>query len=75
MTHPYIFFINALLNICKRTNHTMFEKDTPGGQLSKYNEIENYTGAKKVAGYDKLPTNNTADLEKLGIEPKIQPQK
>jgi|TARA_B110000046_G_scaffold129732_1_gene136254 UDP-N-acetylmuramate--alanine ligase len=24
--------------------------------------------AKKVAGYDKLPTNNTADLEKLGIE-------
>ncbi len=25
----------------------MFEKDTPGGQLSKYNEIENYTGAKK----------------------------
>ena len=30
----------------------MFEKDTPGGQLSKYNEIENYTGAKKVAGYE-----------------------
>ncbi|MFA7422778.1 MAG: FAD-dependent oxidoreductase [Acholeplasmataceae bacterium] len=30
----------------------MFEKDTPGGQLSKYNEIENYTGAKKIAGYE-----------------------
>ncbi|BCR35166.1 NAD(P)/FAD-dependent oxidoreductase [Mariniplasma anaerobium] len=30
----------------------MFERDTPGGQLSKYNEIENYTGAKKVAGYE-----------------------
>lgn len=30
----------------------LFEKDTPGGQLSKYNEIENYTGTKKVAGYE-----------------------
>jgi thioredoxin reductase (NADPH) len=30
----------------------MFEKDTPGGQLSKYNEIENYTGTGKTAGYE-----------------------
>lgn len=38
----------------KRSNLTvaMFEKDTPGGQLSKYNEIENYTGTKKLAGYE-----------------------
>ncbi len=30
----------------------MFEKDTPGGQLVNTNEIENYTGAKKVAGFE-----------------------
>ena len=30
----------------------MFEKGTPGGQLVNTNEIENYTGAKKVAGFE-----------------------
>ena len=43
----------------------MFEKDTPGGQLSKYNEIENYTGAKKVAGYElaKMMIDHAYDLD------------
>ena len=45
----------------------MFEKDTPGGQLSKYNEIENYTGAKKVAGYE-LATMMIDHAYELGIE-------
>ena len=45
----------------------MFEKDTPGGQLSKYNEIENYTGAKKVAGYE-LATNMIDHAYQLDIE-------
>ncbi len=45
----------------------MFEKDTPGGQLSKYNEIENYTGAKKVAGYE-LATMMIDHAYDLGIE-------
>ena len=30
----------------------MFEKNAPGGQLVNYNEIENYTGFKKMAGYE-----------------------
>ncbi len=43
----------------------MFEKDTPGGQLSKYNEIENYTGARKVAGYElaTMMIDHAYDLE------------
>lgn len=45
----------------------MFEKDTPGGQLSKYNEIENYTGAKKVAGYE-LATMMIDHAYQLDIE-------
>lgn len=45
----------------------MFEKDTPGGQLSKYNEIENYTGAKKVAGYE-LATMMIDHAYELDIE-------
>lgn len=45
----------------------MFEKDTPGGQLSKYNEIENYTGAKKVAGYE-LATMMIDHAYELGVE-------
>lgn len=45
----------------------MFEKDTPGGQLSKYNEIENYTGAKKVAGYE-LATMMIDHAYDLGVE-------
>ena len=45
----------------------MFERDTPGGQLSKYNEIENYTGAKKVAGYE-LATMMIDHAYDLGIE-------
>ena len=45
----------------------MFEKDTPGGQLSKYNEIENYTGTKKVAGYE-LATMMIDHAYDLGIE-------
>jgi len=45
----------------------MFEKDTPGGQLSKYNEIENYTGAKKIAGYE-LATMMIDHAYDLGIE-------
>ena len=45
----------------------MFEKDTPGGQLSKYNEIENYTGAKKLAGYE-LATNMIDHAYDLGVE-------
>lgn len=45
----------------------MFEKDTPGGQLSKYNEIENYTGAKKVAGYE-LATMMVDHAYELGVE-------
>ena len=45
----------------------MFEKDTPGGQLSKYNEIENYTGSKKMAGYE-LATNMIDHAYDLGVE-------
>jgi thioredoxin reductase (NADPH) len=45
----------------------MFERDTPGGQLSKYNEIENYTGTKKVAGYE-LATMMIDHAYELGIE-------
>jgi thioredoxin reductase (NADPH) len=45
----------------------MFERDTPGGQLSKYNEIENYTGAKKVAGYE-LATMMIDHAYELNIE-------
>lgn len=45
----------------------MFEKDTPGGQLSKYNEIENYTGAKKVAGYE-LATMMIDHAYEIGVE-------
>jgi len=45
----------------------MFEKDTPGGQLSKFNEIENYTGAKKVAGYE-LATMMIDHAYDLGVE-------
>ncbi len=45
----------------------MFEKDTPGGQLSKYNEIENYTGAKKMAGYE-LATLMIDHAYELGVE-------
>jgi thioredoxin reductase (NADPH) len=45
----------------------MFEKDTPGGLLSKYNEIENYTGAKKVAGYE-LATMMIDHAYELDIE-------
>ena len=45
----------------------MFEKDTPGGQLSKYSEIENYTGAKKVAGYE-LATMMIDHAYDLGVE-------
>lgn len=45
----------------------MFEKDTPGGQLSKYNEIENYTGYKKMAGYE-LATAMIDHAYDLGVE-------
>lgn len=45
----------------------MFEKDTPGGQLSKYNEIENYTGTKKLAGYE-LATMMIDHAYELGVE-------
>lgn len=45
----------------------MFEKDTPGGQLSKYNEIENYTGVSKVAGYE-LATMMIDHAYSLGID-------
>lgn len=45
----------------------MFEKDTPGGQLSKYNEIENYTGTKKLAGYE-LATMMIDHAYDLGVE-------
>lgn len=45
----------------------MFEKDTPGGQLSKYNEIENYTGANKVAGYE-LATMMIDHAYALGVD-------
>lgn len=45
----------------------MFEKDTPGGQLSKYNEIENYTGYKKMAGYE-LATAMIDHAYDIGVE-------
>lgn len=45
----------------------MFEKDTPGGQLSKYSEIENYTGSKKMAGYE-LATNMIDHAYDIGVE-------
>ena len=45
----------------------MFEKDTQVDKLSKYNEIENYTGAKKVAGYE-LATMMIDHACDLGIE-------
>jgi thioredoxin reductase (NADPH) len=45
----------------------MFEKDTPGGQLSKYNEIENYPGTKKLAGYE-LATMMIDHAYELGVE-------
>ncbi len=45
----------------------MFEKDTPGGQLSKYNEIENYPGTKKLQGYE-LATLMIDHAYELGVE-------
>jgi thioredoxin reductase (NADPH) len=45
----------------------MFEKDTPGGQLSKYNEIENYTGTKKLQGYE-LATMMIDHAYEIGVE-------
>ncbi len=45
----------------------MFEKGTPGGQLVNTNEIENYTGAKKVAGFE-LATMMIDHAYQLDIE-------
>ena len=45
----------------------MFEKGTPGGQLVNTNEIENYTGAKKLAGYE-LATMMIDHAYGLGID-------
>ncbi len=45
----------------------MFEKGAPGGQLMNTNEIENYTGAKKVAGFE-LATMMIDHAYDLGVE-------
>lgn len=45
----------------------MFEKGAPGGQLVNTNEIENYTGSKKMAGYE-LATMMIDHAYDIGVE-------
>ncbi|MCR3906511.1 MAG: FAD-dependent oxidoreductase [Tenericutes bacterium] len=45
----------------------MFEKGAPGGQLVNTNEIENYTGSKKMAGYE-LATLMIDHAYDIGVE-------
>ena len=48
-------------------NVAMFESSAPGGQLVNYNEIENYTGFKKMAGYE-LATAMIDHAYDVGVE-------
>lgn len=48
-------------------NVAMFEASAPGGQLVNYNEIENYTGFKKMAGYE-LATAMIDHAYDIGVE-------
>jgi thioredoxin reductase (NADPH) len=48
-------------------NVAMFERSAPGGQLVNYNEIENYTGFKKMAGYE-LATAMIDHAYDIGVE-------
>ena len=48
-------------------NVAMFESSAPGGQLVNYNEIENYTGFKKMAGYE-LATAMIDHAYDIGVE-------
>ncbi len=48
-------------------NVAIFEKNVPGGQLVNYNEIENYTGFKKMAGHE-LALSMLDHVEDIGVE-------
>lgn len=48
-------------------NVAIFEKNAPGGQLVNYKEIENYTGYKKLDGFQ-LALNMFDHVQDIGVE-------
>lgn len=48
-------------------NVAIFEKNAPGGQLVNYKEIENYTGYKKLDGFQ-LALNMFNHVQDIGVE-------